>query len=128
MIRLFTFITFIIFLTLGSTIAQVYNIQCQSEIVRGQVLNITWDLVYPPPHDNGGYYIYLVPFDEPKSSSNLGYIMFSNVGYYKWAVNVNPGAYYISMNNLESNTFQVLQKESDSKKINSGGRSYIYDY
>ncbi|CAG8712558.1 25921_t:CDS:1, partial [Racocetra persica] len=103
----------------------VYNIQCQSEIVRGQVLNITWDLVHPPPYDNGGYYIYVVPIDQPKNRINIGYLMFSNKGHYEWAVNVQPGTYYCSMNDLESNTFQVLQKPSDSKKLNSGGRLYI---
>ncbi|CAG8767514.1 2445_t:CDS:2, partial [Cetraspora pellucida] len=125
MFRLFIFATFFTFLILGSTFAQVYNIQCQNEITRGDVLKITWDLVHPPPTDNGGYYIYLVHADQPKNSTSLGYIMFSNVGHYEWAVNVQPGLYYISMNDLESNTFIVYQNPSDYKKIPSGGRLYM---
>ncbi|CAG8835216.1 18893_t:CDS:1, partial [Gigaspora margarita] len=68
-----------------------------------------------------------VSVDNPKNCSNIGYIMFLNTHakYFTWAVNVSPGLYYISMNNLESNSFLVLQKENDYKIINSGGHSYM---
>ncbi|KAF0454754.1 hypothetical protein F8M41_001533 [Gigaspora margarita] len=129
MIRLFRFTIFLFFI-IGSTFAQVYNIRCQNKIVRGQILNITWDLVHQPPADktdNGDSYVTWVSVDNPKNHSNIGYIMFLNTHakYFTWAVNVSPGLYYISMSKLESNHFLVLQKENDYKIINSGGHSYM---
>ncbi|CAG8645756.1 3393_t:CDS:2 [Cetraspora pellucida] len=124
MIQFFTsFIVFVVFI-LEFTSSQVYDITVPNSIVRGNVLKITWEVI----NDNGmAYEMYWVSKDDPSNYGNIILLTAEEQARreYYWPVNILPGSYYISINNLESNTFIVIQKESDINNIYYGGYSYM---